>query len=399
MHYLSLTCKPDAGLSLGHTVSMHRLLFSATLALVCTLPHPALAQADVAPDIITFSKARVLTVTNATTTILPGTDTPTASQTLHATILEGSRAGTEVSFENDYIQLAPGDIFFLRHTDQPFGTAFYSVADPYRLDVLAIVGIIFVLLAVLIGGMPGIRGIASFAGSLVLIFWLLIPGILGGHSPLLAAIGVSALIIVLGSYITHGFTRTTSSAVLGMIATVLATGLATYWVISVAHLSGFTSEEIAYLNFNTHGSLDMVALLFGGIMIGLLGVLYDIAISQAIAVEELFRAAPSATRTHIFARALRIGREHIGALINTLAIAYVGASLPLLLLIATAPSASLLFTINSELFATEIIRILMGSIGLVLAVPLTTLLAVRMLEGRVGSADAPSHSHSHTHSL
>ncbi len=129
----------------------------------------------------------------------------------------------------------------------------------------------------------------------------------------------------------------------------------------------------------------MVGLLLGGIMIGLLGVLYDVAIGQAISVEELHRACPNLPKKHIYKRAIRIGREHIGALVNTLAIAYVGASLPLLLLMYTSagaaanPLADMAMSVNREVFAAEIMRTLVGSIGLVLAVPITTLIAVFVL--------------------
>ncbi len=121
----------------------------------------------------------------------------------------------------------------------------------------------------------------------------------------------------------------------------------------------------------------------------------DAAISQAIAVEELYGMNREATRGHVFARAMRIGREHIGALVNTLAIAYVGAYLPLLLLFKLTATQSPLMTINQEMFATEILRTLVGSTGLILAVPITTAIAVWMLHGKTTSAHAHSHSHSH----
>ena len=188
-------------------------------------------------------------------------------------------------------------------------------------------------------------------------FYLLIPGILHGYSPIGVSIGVASLIIIVGSYITHGFNRTTTSAVLGMIGTVLITGLGAFWVVHAAHLSGYATEEEVSLNFSTNGVIDFVGLLFGGIMIGLLGVLYDIAIGQAVAVEELFRsgdahlpAGRQVTRTYVYQRAIRIGREHIGALVNTLAIAYVGAALPLLLLVQNS-SYGILYAINNEIFA------------------------------------------------
>ena len=129
-------------------------------------------------------------------------------------------------------------------------------------------------------------------------------------------------------------------------------------------------------------------------MIGFLGVLYDIAIGQAVAVEELIAAGAHYTRKQILNRSLRIGREHIGALVNTLAIAYVGASLPILLLFKQSDT-SIAYVINSERFSTEIIRILMGSAGLVIAVPITTFLAVYVLYGR--KLKAPSGEAHHHH--
>ena len=184
--------------------------------------------------------------------------------------------------------------------------------------------------------------------------------------------------IILGSYITHGFNKVTTSAVIGMVVTILFTGLLALISIHGAKLSGFSNEEAVYLNMNTNGSIDFAGLLLGGIIIGLLGVLYDAAIGQAVAVDELHQVGPHLSRTVIFRRALRIGREHIGALVNILAIAYVGASLPLPLLFYQS-GADFSLTINSEIFATEIVRAMVGSIGLILAVPITTLIAVVIL--------------------
>ncbi len=241
--------------------------------------------------------------------------------------------------------------------------------------------------------MQGVRGLASYGGSFVLIFYLLIPSIYHGYAAILVSIEVSSLIIIVGSYITHGFNRTTTAAVLGMILTVVITGLGAWWTVHAAHLSGYTTEENVYLNFDTRGKIDMVGLLFGGIMIGLLGVLYDIAIGQAIAVEELLSIGKHLTRPEIYKRAIRIGREHIGALVNTLAIAYVGASLPILLLIQSS-TTGVAFMINNEIFSTEIVRILIGSIGLILGVPITTLIASYMLHGKE-MAKQEAHQHHH----
>ncbi len=374
---------------------MQRSLVLGTLIFIL-FPTLSFAQVDATQDTQTYQKARVVEVLDQKTEIIPGTDTPAQTQTLRAEVLDGAYAETTVTFNNDFpTQLKKGDTFYARHQSNAFdGTDQWSVADPYRLNVLLILALAFVALIFIFGGIQGVRGLASLIGSVLLIFYVLIPGIYGGYSPILVSIGVSSLIIIVGSYITHGFNKTTSAAVLGMIITVVATGIAAYWVMYASHLSGYTSDEHVYLNFDTHGTIDMVGLLFGGVMIGLLGVLYDSAIGQAIAIEELFRAGKHMTHIEIYQRGLRIGREHIGALVNTLAIAYVGASLPLLLLIQSS-SAGVLFMLNSEIFATEFIRILIGSIGLILGVPITTLIATYMLHGQRQSAHAHDGGHHH----
>jgi uncharacterized membrane protein len=374
-------------------MSPKRILFSLVFAFL-VLPFVSCAQENsIAPETLDFEKAVVLDVSNEHMTDNFGTSAPQPVQTLRVKIIDGPNKGKIVTFENDYTQLSVNDVFYTRHQVSPLDSIdVWRVSDPYRLNVLGWLTVVFVALIFLFGGIQGVRGLASLIGSFVLIFYLLIPGIYAGYSAPLISIGVASLIIIVGSYITHGFNKTTTAAVLGMIGTVIITGLGTYYIVHVANLSGFSSEEIVYLNFDTNGRIDMVGLLFGGIMIGLLGVLYDIAISQAIIVEELFRAGTHLTRLEVYRRALRVGKEHIGALVDTLAIAYVGAALPLLLLLQSSTTGTL-YILNSEIFATEIIRILIGSIGLILAVPITTLIASRMLHGNV----SPTTSHETHH--
>lgn len=378
---------------------MFRIAPLLLVVFVGLFPVPAFAQAELVPDVVYIERARVLEVSNQRDTTVPGTNTPSKTQTIKAEVLDGPDKGQTVTFENDYIQLSQGDVFFIRHqSNQLDGSNYWTVSDPYRLNILLVLGLVFLGLLFAFGGIQGVRGLASLVGSLVLIFYALLPGILGGYSPILVSIGVSSLIILVGSYITHGFNKTTSSAVLGMLVTVLITGLGAFYVIQTGHFSGYTTEENVYLNFNTEGGISMTGLLFGGIMIGLLGVLYDIAIGQAISVEELFRAGTHMTRAEVYKRAIRIGREHIGALVNTLAIAYVGAALPLLLLLRQtySSSANILSILNSEMFATEVVRILVGSIGLILAVPITTFVSSFILEKHRGTLEGhPGHGHSH----
>jgi len=372
-----------------------RLMLSVVLFCVPLLALPLYTHAQTQEQVQetdVLERARVLSAKNEEPALLPGTNVTSTTQHLTAQVIHGPDAGKTVSFDNNYTLLSPGQEFYIRHiTSLSDGTDYWSVADPYRLNVLAYVAIAFLALLLAFGGLQGVRGLISLIGSIAIIFYLLIPSIYAGHSPILVSIGISSLIIILGSYITHGVNRTTTSAMLGMLSTVLITGIATYVVIHAAHMSGFTSETNAYLNFNTNGRISMVGLLFGGIMIGLLGILYDIAIGQAVAAEELYLAG-NYTRSQVFRRTLRIGKEHIGALVNTLAIAYVGSALPLMLLFKES-DAGIGYIMNSELFATEIIRILMGSIGLVLAVPITTLIAVYLLQ----HIHRPSGAHSHSH--
>jgi uncharacterized membrane protein len=345
-------------------------------------------------------KAQVIEVVSEESTTVPGVSLGAQVQTLKARILEGDKTDQIVLFKNDYVELERDELFYIRIiTEADGGRVMYSVQEPYRLDVIFWLTAIFLLLVIVFGGIQGIRGIASLLGSLILIAYVLLPGILGGYSPIMVSIGVSALIIVVGSYITHGFNRTTSSAVVGMIVTVLLVGIAAYMSVHVGNLTGFSSEEAIYLNFDTSGSIDFLGLLMGGIMIGLLGVLYDVAIGQAVSVEELQRIAPHVSRSGVYKRAIRMGREHIGALVNTLAIAYVGVSLPLLLLYMHSSTGSLLQTVNSEIFATEIIRTMIGSIGLVLAVPITTLIAVLMLMKKPHTEVSPGIVHAEEHAM
>lgn len=360
-----------------------------------------LRAAELVADTHVVMKAVVTEIITQEKRALPGTDTPVVYQRLIVEFLEGSEKGKRIGLENDYVEFSVGDKLYVSHTTNGLdGKKLYVVSEQYRLPVLAWLVVLFVILVTVFGGMPGLRGLASLIGGLALIFLVLFPSILQGYSPITMSLLVASLIVVLGSYVTHGFTWTTTSAVLGMIVTITLTGLFAYLIVDIAGLTGFESEEAMYLNLSARGSIDIVGLLLGGMLIGLLGVLYDAAIGQAVAVEELRLAGPHLSRVYVFKRAIRIGREHIGALVNTLAIAYVGASLPLFLLFVSAQESSL-FLLNKEVFAAEIIRTLVGSCGLVLAVPITTYLAVLILfSPRVKLPQegyAHGHSHPHTH--
>jgi len=351
-----------------------RYIFFTLLAL---LPFISLGQ-ELVLDTVTIEKAVVREILSERTNLIPGTSVSSVVQELRAEILSGKKEGQVVVFENDYLPLKEGQRFFLRHETGPYHTSdLYAVLEPDRSMALWIFIIMFLVLLVSIGGMQGMRGLLTLIASIGLIVYVLFPNLIAGHSPILVSILVASLIVIVGAYVTHGWNITTSAAVIGMIITLCVTGILAHTALTIGHFTGIDSEEAVYLNFDTEGTLDFKGLMFGGIIIGLLGVLYDAAISQAIAVEELLRAGMRSKKS-LFKRAMRMGREHIGALVNTLAIAYVGVSLPLLLLFYHS-SNDIVVSLNRELFAGEILRTMIGGSGVLLTIPLTTTVAILLL--------------------
>jgi len=357
---------------------MRAALFVLSFLLVAPLAHAQATTTGASQNTEETEKAVVISIESSEIQSIPGTNTNENVQMLSAQVLEGSDKGQTVSVENDYVAMKPGDVFFLTH-ETGGGVESYVVEEPDRLPALGILLGAFILMVALIGGWTGVRGLLALGASFLAILYLLLPGILAGYDPVVLAAIVASAIIVAGSYLTHGVNRTTSAAVLGMIATIVVTAGIAWWAVSATQLSGLGDENAAYLNIATDGNINFVGLLLGAMIIGILGILYDAAISQAVAVEELIRAAPESSRSHLFKRAMRIGREHIGALVNTLMIAYVGVSLPLLLLFQSYADEPFLITVNREIFATEIVRAIVGSIGIVLAVPIATLTAIWFL--------------------
>ncbi len=362
------------------------------------------ADVEVLNDKVDLVLARITRVISESPEYVAGTTVTQNLRTIEVELLEGPKKGEKVLIENDHLKSQTGEKIYVQVTTYTDGVIRYASAEAYRMHWVLIYLGLFIVLTIIFGGMQGVRGLLSLFASVFVIFYLFLPQLVAGFSPLIVSVYVSGIIIVLGSYVTHGFNRTTSAAVIGMISAVVITGLMSLHAISAMRFTGISSDEIVTLVFNSGGELDLYGLLLGGIIIGLLGILYDVAIGQAIIVEELLRSAPHLSIPKIFERAIRIGREHIGALVNNLALAYVGASLPLLLLFYSAASGSVWAIANREDIATEIVRTLIGSIGLVLAVPLTTLIAIWMLKGRVkyhvGDLQVHRHNHgAHSHAI
>lgn len=326
-----------------------------------------------------------------------GTGTMTEVQDILVRLEGGARAGEEVSFENDLVMLEAGDKIFINRLETIDGTTYYTFKDVNRKWPLLTLTAVFVGLLLWFAGWQGIRALVSLMVSVAAVLFLLVPALLAGYDPALASLLIASIVLAAVLYGTHGFSARSSIAFGGTLTAVVVTcGLAAVWV-GAMRLTGFADDAAVYLNFSTGGSLDFAGLLLGSIIIGVLGVLDDVAITQAAVVQELKHANATLSGFELYRRAIRVGRDHVGSLVNTLALAYVGASLPLVLLMARTESD--FFTIiNQEIVAAEYVRIIIGSIGLVLTVPLTTALAAWWWHNRtVDEVIDVSHGHHHHH--
>lgn len=370
----------------------------SVIALMCFVGVPLSAQsASTYEDHYGIWRAEVTSIESEVETRIPGTDTKATIQTLEATLLEGEKEGSTIIVENDFLQLSVGDSFFVNYLITEMGDEIYTVSDADRRFPLMVFGLIFIATILFFGGKQGLRSLIALLGSLFVIAYALIPSLLSGYPPVITSSIIAVCILFIGIFLTHGWNRESLVAFSGTCVAVLITGTLATWAVSFNSLSGFGSDESVFLNMKTDGRLDFAGLLLGGILIGILGVLDDIAVTQAAVVRELFHTDPTLSRRVVYQKALRVGREHVGALVNTLALAYTGTSLPLLLLFYKS-EASTMMLVNSEMFASEIIRTLVGSIGLILTVPITTGLAVWILKNHSDGPSSHNHGHSHAHS-
>lgn len=249
----------------------------------------------------------------------------------------------------------------------------YSVTDKVRTGALIKLFIVFLATILIVSGTSGMRSILGLVFSFAVIFKFVLPQILLGGNPVTVALMASVLILSVSYYLTHGINHKSTIAILGTLGALGVTGILATVFASSASLSGFGSEEAGFL-IDKLPVASFYSLLLAGIIIGSLGVLDDITISQASIVQELSQANHKLGPGELYLRAMRIGHDHISSLVNTLVLVYAGSALPLLLLFVTSES-SFVQLLNYEALAEEVVRTLVGSIGLVSAVPLTTLIA------------------------
>lgn len=255
----------------------------------------------------------------------------------------------------------------------------YSIYERDRTIPLVILVSVFAFSVLLLGFKQGVRALSALAGTLFVIFGIYIPSLLAGFSPVFVSIILGLLVAGSAVFITHGFKRSTIVAYSSTVLSVLVAISIAIIAIHASKLTGVTCDEVVFLASTSARALDLSGIMIGGIIITMLGVLDDIAITQVAVVEELKKSKPHSTFRELYRAALRVGRDHAGALVNTLVLAYTGTALPLLLLLQSQ-KLNLLITLNQEQFAYEIIRSLSGSIGLVACVPIATLLAVYFVQ-------------------
>ncbi len=281
-------------------------------------------------------------------------------------------------------EIAEGDDVVLVHSESPDG-ATYGIVDHQRGAGLWLLLLAFVLALLAFGRWRGLTALIGLGVSFVILLLFVVPAILSGDPPVAVAIVGSSAIVLSVLYLTHGFSLTTTLAVLGTLTSLVLTGLLGAAATVGLHLTGITDDVSSSVG-SSYG-VDMTGLLLAGIIIGSLGVLDDVTVTQAVTVAELAEAHQEYRPRQVYAAAIRIGRSHIGSVVNTIVLAYAGASLPLLVL-TIASNDSLGSMVTDQYVAQEMVRSVVATIGLIAAVPITTGLAAVALRGR--SAPRPA---------
>lgn len=299
-------------------------------------------------------------------------------QILHVTVINGAFVGDSFVIDygtrqirSDMIPLRIGDEIMITVSALPDGSTSAHFTDFYRGRSLLILVATFVVFSIIISGWKGVRSLVGIGLSLVVIVVIILPAIQQGKDPLLTSILGSFFFVSYSMYIIYGWNVKTHAAVVGSLIALTITGILALFFVGQTRLTGYGNENMFYISQMTGSTLNVRNLLLAGILIGTLGVLDDLVISQASAVFELYRNNPEQDYKKLYRSAMNIGKDHIAATVNTLVLAYAGAALPMLLLFSLG-NVNFILAINLEFIAEEIVRTLVGSLGLFAAVPITT---------------------------
>ncbi|MHA6667650.1 YibE/F family protein [Homoserinimonas sp. A447] len=273
--------------------------------------------------------------------------------------------------------------------------------DFVRTVPMALLAGVYALVVILVARWRGFRALLGLAGAYAVMAYFILPGLVEGKPPLLLALIGSSVIMIAVLYFAHGFSARTSTALLGTIFGLVATALIAAWASGSSQLTGLNDDADFYLQ-TVSDNISLSGVMLCGLIISGLGVLNDVTITQSSAVWEMHELAPQSSARRLFAGAMRVGRDHIASTVYTIVFAYAGAALPLLI-ITSLQGLPFVETVTGGELAEEIVRTLVGSIGLVLAIPVTTAIAVLVVKA-VGSKtvqtsaaivapDAPSVAH------
>ena len=291
---------------------------------------------------------------------------------------KGSQGLVEFDYANSGVDISIGTkIQLLRMPENDLPEDTYLYMDLDRSNLLVGISILFAFVTIIIGRSRGIGAIVGLLLTFVVLLYFMFPALLEGRDPLsVAVVSASGLVLIL-LYIAHGLSIRTSVAVLGTLFGISITALISYFVVGIGNFSGISSDDDFLLAGVTQIRLD--GLLLAGIIFASVGVLNDVTVTQASSVWELKESQPNYSAKQLFVSGMRIGKDHIASTVYTLLFTYAGAALPTLLLIVLADRPTG-FILSSEAISQEIVRTLVGSIGLVLAVPITTILAAVLAE-------------------
>lgn len=339
-------------------------------------------QANAQSPASAYLKAKVENILDDGTKTIGGKQNP--YQKVSLTLLDGTDKGKNLTIEygGDTLittqqKLRPGETVVLTKLTQDKDTR-YIISDRYRLPSLLLFSVIFIGMVLLLTGKKGLGSLTGLAISLLVIIGFIVPQILSGNDPLFISIVGSCIIMLTTLYLAHGFNAKTTIALVATCISLILTGILAIIAVHLTKLYGLGSEDAYNLFLGFPKTINLQGLLLGGIIIGALGVLDDTTTTQSTTITELSEANPTYSMTKLFQKGMIIGKEHIASLVNTLVLAYAGAGIGIFIFIVLSfqnGSQPLWTILNSELLSEEIIRTLVGSIGLILAVPITTLLA------------------------
>lgn len=273
--------------------------------------------------------------------------------------------------------LQNGDNVYIQKTTVE-GHDYYTMGEYFRYPGLIASVLIFLFIVFFLFGKKALKSILSLVLSFIIIFFVLIPLTIKGYNPIMVSSFISIIMLSAIMFVTHGYNKVTGSALLGSYISIIFTIIFSFFIITISKITGNIDDISTYLSINTNNSVNLTLLVISSIIIGVIGVVDDATITQASVVRELKSANPNLNNLEYYKRAMKVGASHSAAMINTLVLAYVSSSLPLLLLFYTG-DVPVYVLLNSEIVFTEIIRSLIGSSGLLLSIPLTTMIAVKFL--------------------